>query len=132
MLGELTVSSPSRTYVAICVNTNDGRSFRRFALPNEVANDAQTASWFFLNRIDSAACIEGVVTTEGFENAPEISKESSSMPGLVENFGINVRDAIARLFRPTEKKRRNLCAPIPLSSRKRPRIKTPLVRRIGR
>jgi hypothetical protein len=126
MLGELTVSSPSRTYVAICVNNDDGRHFRRFALPEEVANDAQTASWFFLNRIDSAACIEGVVTTEGFENAPEVSRESSGMTGLVENFGINVRNTIARLFRPTGEKRRNLCAPIPLRSRKRLRVKTPL------
>jgi hypothetical protein len=131
MLGELTVSSPSRTYVAICVNIDDGRYFRRFALPEEVANDAQTASWFFLNRIDSAACIEGVVTTEGFENAPDINRESSSMTGLVENFGSKVRNAIARFFRPAREKRRNLCAPIPLRSRKRPRVKTPSVRRIG-
>jgi hypothetical protein len=70
MLGEPRVSSPSRTYVAICVNPDDGHYPRRFALPKEVANNAQAASWFFLNRIDSVACIKGVVATEDFVNLP--------------------------------------------------------------
>ena len=102
MLGELTVSSPSRTYVAICIDTDDSRYFRRFALPKEVTNDAQTASWFFLNRIDSVAYIEGGVTAENFGNGSEVSQETSSMTGLVDNFGTKARNAIARFFRSTE------------------------------
>jgi hypothetical protein len=125
MLGEPTVSSPSRTYVAICVNTDYGRYFRRFALPTEVTNDAQAASWFFLNRIDSVACIEGVATTEDFDNVPEVSQGSSSMTGPVDNFGTKVRKAIARFLRPTGKKKHNSYTPIPLSFRKRSRVKTP-------
>lgn len=125
MLGEPTVSSPSRTYVAICVNTDCGRYFRRFALPKEVSNDAQAASWFFLNRIDGVACIESVATTENFDDVPEVSRESISMTRTVDNFGARVRNAIARILRPTGEKKHNAYAPISLSSRRRTRVKTP-------
>ena len=132
MLGEPKVSSPSRTYVAICVNADDGHYPRRFALPKEVTNDAQAASWFFLNKIDSSACIKGVVATEDFVNLPEANRKSSGMTGLVDNFGTKFRSAVARLFRPTAKKRLNARAPIPMRSQRRSRFKAPTVRRIGK
>jgi hypothetical protein len=125
MLGDLTLSSPSRTYVAICVNTDGGHSVRRFALPKEIANDAQAASWFFLNRIDSAAEIKGFSTTEDFGNAPEISQESSSTTGFADNFSTKVRNVIAGFLRQAGKKKHHLYAPIPQGFRKRPRVKTP-------
>lgn len=61
--------SPSRTYVAQCFKLDyKGFYFRKFFLPEEYANDANTASWYFLNRIDFIACINGCITSEDFSN----------------------------------------------------------------
>jgi hypothetical protein len=132
MLGEPTVSSPSRTYVAICVNPDDGHYPRRFTLPKEVSNDAQAASWFFLNRIDSVATIKGVVPNEDFDKVPEVSRESSRITAPVDSVGTKVRNAIARFFRPTRRKSPTAYAPIPQGYRRRSRAKNPLVHWIGR
>lgn len=84
--------SPSRTYVAFCNNTNwDGHYFIRFVLPEKLEispfdlgftsqklasevqpayqpleNNAEVASWYFLNHLNSVACIEKCITAEDF------------------------------------------------------------------
>lgn len=70
------IVSPSRTYVAICCKSDfSGHYFRKFTLPEvceELAaafildNNGETAQWFFLNRVDLVACIEGVFSFEDF------------------------------------------------------------------
>jgi hypothetical protein len=77
------VVSKSRTYVAICVKTNfDGNYFRKFNLPvidpwkdaweiGILENNASIASWYFLNRVSSSACIDGVVTWEDFQDCED-------------------------------------------------------------
>lgn len=59
--------SPSRTYVAICKKTN-GKGFycRKFILPANYQNSHQTASWWFLNRLDGAAYLELLITWEDY------------------------------------------------------------------
>lgn len=77
---EVSIISPSRTYVAIC-NKSDwtGHYFKRFTLPDttlwfgEDRNNAQSASWYFLNALDGVACIEGVFTAEDFANVKDVS-----------------------------------------------------------
>lgn len=66
--------SPTRTYVAVCAKTDfDGHYFRRFKLPEQIyGNNAQTAAWWFLNRVDLSACIDGVVTAEDFANVKDV------------------------------------------------------------
>ena len=60
--------SPSRTYVAMCVKPHhDGYYFRNFTLPEEEENSSEHASWYFLNRLDFVACIEGVFAYEDFQ-----------------------------------------------------------------
>lgn len=66
--------SPSRTYVAMCNKVNfDGYYFRKFNLPHQdprsgrfLTNDNQSASWYFLNRVDGVACIQGCIAFEDF------------------------------------------------------------------
>jgi hypothetical protein len=74
------VSSPSRRYVAVCNKMNwDGHYFRSFTLPEfdprdegrAYENNASVASWYFLNRLDGMACIEGCVTAEDFASVKE-------------------------------------------------------------
>jgi len=74
------VVSPSRTYVALCIKTNfDGYYFRKFTLPehdgnpkvNPYLNNAEQASWYFLNRLDLIACIAGVIPYEDYSNIKE-------------------------------------------------------------
>lgn len=92
MLAESTkVSSPSRTYVAVCNKGNfDGHYFRRFRLPESyqlrrsweskqvverpLVNNADIASWYFLNFLDPVACINGCVTHEDFQNCQDVSE----------------------------------------------------------
>lgn len=72
--------SPSRRYVAMCSKMNfDGYYFKSFTLPEhdpqvggELENHSQVASWFFLNRLDLTACIEGCITEEHFKNVDEV------------------------------------------------------------
>jgi hypothetical protein len=74
-------SSPSRTYVAMCNNTNfDGYYFKKFVLPETnvqlwgdgpappLENSTRTATFYFLNWIDAVANIEGCMTAEDFAN----------------------------------------------------------------
>jgi hypothetical protein len=64
--------SPSRTYVALCYKTNfDGMYFRKFKLPDDEINNSMHASWYFLNRLNLTACIEGSVPFEDFNNFKE-------------------------------------------------------------
>lgn len=71
-----TISSPSRTYVMMCNKTNfDGFYFRKFKLPKEYDNNAETASWYFFNRLDGFACGEKCMTIEDYNNINEVAKE---------------------------------------------------------
>jgi len=70
------ISSPSRRYVAICNTGNwDGHYFKSFTLPAEAFDNADNhtdnAAWYFLNRLDSYACIDKCVTEEDFYNLTE-------------------------------------------------------------
>jgi hypothetical protein len=73
--------SPTRRYVAVCNKMNwDGHYFRSFALPekdprngDKLLNDSDHASWFFLNRLDAFACIDGCVTEESFKDVREVT-----------------------------------------------------------
>ena len=64
--------SPSRTYVAMCDTGNfDGYYFRQFVLPEVdpsssayLTNDVNTASWYFLNRVDFYSCVKEVFAAE--------------------------------------------------------------------
>jgi len=69
--------SPSRTYVAMCIEPNlDGHYFRKFVLPEELnepkakpmENDSSTATWFFRNFLNFTACVEGVMSWEDYGN----------------------------------------------------------------
>lgn len=90
---EQTVVSPSRTYVAVCNNSNfDGHYFKKFTLPKstdelpehaknlvvafEIANgqrdnNAAVASWYFLNVLNYSACIDGCFSFEDFQDLTE-------------------------------------------------------------
>jgi len=72
--------SPSRTYIAICNKTNfEGYYLKEFVLPKtedrdwpfasspekiSIENTREMASWYFLNRLNSTACIETVILTK--------------------------------------------------------------------
>jgi hypothetical protein len=65
--------SPSRRYVAICNTTNfDGHYCKLFSLPEVlpegIQNNTDHASWYFLNKVDFIACIQGVMTFEDYSN----------------------------------------------------------------
>lgn len=76
--------SPSRRYVAMCSKSHfEGYYFRSFTLPEQdpwaapgqdipLENTSAMASWYFLNRVDSVACIEGCMTEEDFKNVQEV------------------------------------------------------------
>ena len=71
------VSSPSRTYVAVCNKTNfNGYYMRKFTLPVEdptceIENNCSMAAWWFLNRLNAEACIEGVMPYENYIDIKE-------------------------------------------------------------
>lgn len=67
--------SPSRTYVAICINADGSHYFRKFVLPEKEPNDSENASWYFLNRLNLTAAIVGVVTFEDYSDLTEEKKE---------------------------------------------------------
>lgn len=71
----VTSVSPSRKYVAQCIKGNfDGYYFRSFTLPEKdrddspLENNSDVASWYFLNRLDFVACIEGVMSHEDYSS----------------------------------------------------------------
>lgn len=67
-----TASSPTRTYVAQCNKPHfDGYYFKKFTLPAEVENTSEYAAWFFLNRLNSIACLEACLTIEDYNNLEE-------------------------------------------------------------
>lgn len=77
--------SPSRRYVAMCSKPHfDGYRFKAFTLPERdpwaapgqeapLENTSSVASWFFLNRLDGVACIDGCIAEEDFKNVFDIS-----------------------------------------------------------
>jgi hypothetical protein len=68
------VISLSRVYVAMCNKTNfEGFYFRKFYLPMDYINNAEKASWYFLNRLDFQSCIEGVIPYEDYINIKEVN-----------------------------------------------------------
>lgn len=84
------MSSPTRTYVAMCVRANfNGYYFRKFTLPEmdecrNYANNADTAAWYFLNVLDGVACIEGCLPFEDFANV----KDAPTAPTLLDCEGV--------------------------------------------
>lgn len=89
-----TASSPSRCYVAMCNRSNfDGHYFKRFTLPAaddpavdglHYQNDTQFAAWWFLNRIDAVACIDGCLTAEDYEDLRETCTQCQVVNNLHE------------------------------------------------
>lgn len=71
--------SQSRTYVAICSKTGfDGYYFKKFYLPESQEtklNNSEVASWYFLNRLDLTACIDGCFTFEDFSNVKSVPQK---------------------------------------------------------
>jgi hypothetical protein len=82
--------SPSRRYVAVCVRPKfDGYYFRSFKLPEEktlvldqtrsgnpefIKNNAEYASWYFLNELNLSACLETCMPWEQYKDlAPQTS-----------------------------------------------------------
>lgn len=84
--------SPSRTYVAICNRTDfSGHYFRKFHLPRGylegfqnkdgsyqlgsythlMENSQSSATWYFLNVLNSVACIDGVYSWEDFQDVKD-------------------------------------------------------------
>lgn len=68
--------SPTRTYVAMCSRPNfDGYQLKKFVLPEKdgdmpLENDSQTASWYYLNRLDQFRCIpDGSISFEDLMTA---------------------------------------------------------------
>ncbi len=73
--------SPSRTYMAMCSGPNFiGYRFKKFVLPETdsgplggdqrtLENDSLTASWYYLNRLDSFSFIDGSISFEDFAAA---------------------------------------------------------------
>ena len=68
-------------YVAVCNTTNfNDYYFRIFKLPqtNEAgesyANNAEQASWYFLNRLDFQACLDSCIPHESFSNVKAIDE----------------------------------------------------------
>jgi len=65
--------SPSRTYVAICIGRSGGYYFIKFVLPEAHGlNNSNEASWYFLNRLDFTACIQGCFSFEDYSNLTEV------------------------------------------------------------
>lgn len=55
-------------YVAICNTINwDGHYVKQFTFPQEFSAEGFTAAWYFLNRVDLVACLEGVYPLSLFE-----------------------------------------------------------------
>lgn len=68
------ISSPTRQYVVMCNKTNfDGFYFRQFTLPPGWKNNQDVACWFFLNRLNSFACVETCMTQEDFIDNAQVS-----------------------------------------------------------
>ena len=80
--------SESRTYLAMCSGTNfKGYRFKKFVLPETdsgisgelephiLVNDSNTASWYYLNRLDQFSCIDGCIAFEDFlSGIPEMKR----------------------------------------------------------
>ncbi|NLJ49840.1 MAG: hypothetical protein GX428_09710 [Candidatus Atribacteria bacterium] len=65
--------SPTRTYVAMCFGANFvGIYFKKFVLPKDIANDADHASWYFLNTLDFQACVVGCISFEDYSNISDV------------------------------------------------------------
>lgn len=66
------VVSESRTYVMACRKMGEpGYYFRKFTLPEGLANDAEYASFYFLTRLDRTAAIGEIYSFEDFSNITE-------------------------------------------------------------
>ena len=65
--------SPSRTYVAQCIKSSpNGHYFRKFVLPESYKNDSETASWYFLNKLDLSVYSAGCITFEDFQDITDV------------------------------------------------------------
>lgn len=65
--------SPSKTYVAICIDSDGKHYMKKFVLPEEFkSNDSNDACWFFLNVLDQQAWCIGCITFEDYQNIEEI------------------------------------------------------------
>jgi len=81
--------SPSRTYVALCSKlTREGYSgynLKKFVLPKRdlemiLDNNSGTASWYYLNRLDSFSYIEGCISYEDLEKVLEPNPDNRIRP----------------------------------------------------
>lgn len=99
--------SPSRTYVAICCNTNfDGHYFRKFNLPTHfvegwetdgagtgtwaegsyshiLPNKASAASWYFLNKLNFVACILYAIPYEQYTNLIDQDEKNEEVRKMI-------------------------------------------------
>jgi len=68
------VVSPSRTYIAICINLKGEHYLRQFYLPpgKGVPNDSNSAAWYFATYLDIEAYFIGCLTVENYKDIKEI------------------------------------------------------------
>lgn len=50
----------------------DGHYFRKFTLPEDEENTSTHAEWYFLNRLDAVACIDGAYSWEHFQDVKDV------------------------------------------------------------
>jgi hypothetical protein len=68
--------SPSRRYVAMCSKPGfEGYYFKKFELPSLFGNNTEMAAWYFLNKLDFYACIDGCITFEDYSNLKNVDKD---------------------------------------------------------
>jgi hypothetical protein len=70
-----TTTSPTRKYLAICLDENRKLSLRKFSIPelfdgSKLENDSSMATWYFANLLDVDATITGCIALEDVEAAP--------------------------------------------------------------
>jgi len=101
--------SPSRTYVAMCSKSDfSGYYFRKFSLPMYLPafegdtstrlenNDSDTAAWYFLNRLDFSACIDGCIAWEDFQKVEDQDELNAKHRSQSEDYSRRLKEAKAR------------------------------------
>jgi len=69
------VFSPTRRYVAICINDRGEHYGRSFYLPSEVNNDSEFATWHFLRKVEPTTLVVGCMSFENYSNVTEVEEE---------------------------------------------------------
>lgn len=71
------VSSPTRHYVAICIDEKGEHYARSFYVPPRLDgsfNDSTNAVWYFTNKIEPNALVIGCLSFENYSNITEVKK----------------------------------------------------------